>query len=197
MDTEFKQSLFYMNAIPDTVRDAEEAYWIRLARSGNESAFKWLLERYRSRAVRLASHILHGSGEAEDVAQEAFIRAFREIAHFREDSGFYTWLYRIVTRICLDRQRLSRFKKETSHPIETCVSSDTNSDARLLVESLLDKLSPSMRATLVLRELEGLEYEEIAKILGVPVGTIRSRLNTARAQFRQLYTEAIKETNDV
>ncbi len=70
-------------------------------------------------------------------------------------------------------------------------------DARLLVESLLERLSPPIRAALALRELEGLDYEEIAKILRVPVGTVRSRLNSAREQFRKLYTKAMKETEDV
>jgi RNA polymerase sigma-70 factor (ECF subfamily) len=180
MDAELNHSIAFMNSIPDTARDSEEAHWLHLARSGDESAFQWLLARYRSRAVRLASHILHGSEEAEDAAQEAFIRAFREIVHFREDSGFYTWLYQIVSRICFDRLRLSRFKQETSLPDDRSTSIDTNSDARLLVESLLGRLSPPMRATLVLREIEGLEYEEIAEILRIPVGTVRSRLNSAR-----------------
>ena len=155
------------------------------------------MDRYRNRTLRLASHILHNPEDAEDVAQEAFIKAFREIGDFRETSGFYTWLYRITVRICYDRLRSSHVQLETSLPDDVALAHNEDCDTRLLVESLLDRLSPPIRAALALRELEGLDYKEIADILRVPVGTVRSRLNTAREQFRKLYTKAMKETEDV
>src|SRR5713226_532998 len=97
------------SAIPE---DREEADWIVRARAGDESAISWLIARYRLRVVRLATHILRRPGEAEDVAQEAFVRAFRNLRSFRSQGRFYTWLYQIVVRLCLDRQRLARWDSE-------------------------------------------------------------------------------------
>lgn len=192
-----EQCLFLSNCATPSRRDTEEFRWVELAQTGDQSAYRWLMDRYRNRTLRLASHILHNPEDAEDVAQEAFIKAFREIRDFRETSGFYTWLYRITVRICYDRLRCSRVKLETSLPDNFAVAHNEDCDARLLVESLLQRLSPPIRAALALRELEGLDYEEIADILRVPVGTVRSRLNSAREQFRKLYTMAMKETEDV
>ena len=178
--------------------DLVEADWIARARAGDLEACGRLLDRYRERAVRLASHVLGRPSEAEDAAQEAFVRAFRHIRTYRGDSRFYTWLYHIVVRVCIERQRRARWKAET--PLEegwalhTLVDRSGESEARLLVEALMEQLTPPLRATLVLRELDGLEYEEIAKVLDVPVGTVRSRLNSARAQFRKLYESTQRET---
>src|SRR5690349_8920331 len=93
----------------DRADEWEENGWIGRARTGDPTAFQWLLNRYRDRVVRLASHVLRRPSEAEDVAQEAFIKAFRSLGSFRGDGRFYTWLYHIVVRICLDRRRLARW----------------------------------------------------------------------------------------
>lgn len=183
---------------PPPLADPEEAHWIARARTGDAAGYRWLLEQYRTRVVRLAAHVLRRPDEAEDVAQEAFVRAFRKLPTFRAEGRFQAWLFAIVVRTCQDRCRLSRWNAEiaVAEPREGSVSSRNpveEVDVRLLVEALLDQLSPIMRATLVLRELEGLEYEEIADALGVPVGTVRSRLSTARARFRELWTNALEE----
>jgi len=177
--------------------DAEEEWWICRATGGDPEACAWLLRRYRARVVRLAAHVLRRPDEAEDAAQEAFVRAFRSLRDYRGHGRFYTWLYRIVVRACIDRQRLAR------HQREACLEDARVADARqgvherLLVAALLDQLSPPLRAALVLRELEGLEYEEIAAVLSVPVGTVRSRLNAARKRFRTLYERAQEEEQSV
>jgi RNA polymerase sigma-70 factor (ECF subfamily) len=186
----------------EQIVDREEERQIDRARRGDAAAIDWLLARYRSRVVRLATHILRRSGEAEDVAQEAFVRAFRNLHTYRAEGRFYTWLYQIVVRVCLDRTRLARWSREL--PLETLSASEGATDSaldavesRLLVETLLDQLAPPMRAMLVLRELEGLEYEEIAQVLHIPVGRVRWRLHTARAQFQELWWQAAKETDHV
>ena len=186
----------------DTTVDREEERRIAQAQRGEAAAIDWLLARYRQRVVRLATHILRRPGEAEDVAQEAFVRAFRNLRTYRAEGRFYTWLYQIVVRVCLDRRRLARWDKEL--PLEafedTPLLSEPALDAvesRMLVESLLEQLTPPMRAMLVLRELEGLEYEEIAQVLQIPVGRVRWRLHTARAQFQELWNQAVKETAHV
>ncbi len=177
---------------PQTTRDErEEAGWVTRAKAGDEAAYRWLLERYRTRVVRLATHVLRRDGEAEDVAQEAFLRAFRHLPSFHGQGRFSAWLFRIVVRLCLDRQRSARWAAETSEQIvPPAASFSDTADTRLLVGMLLDQLSPPMRAALILREMEGLEYDEISHALGIPVGTVRSRLHTARAQFRQLWLSA-------
>ena len=182
--------------------DREEERRIESARRGDTPAISWLLARYRHRVVRLAAHILRRPGEAEDVAQEAFVRAFRSLNSYRAEGRFYTWLYQIVVRVCLDRRRLARWDREM--PLETISELNSGPDgaldaveSRILVETLLDQLTPPMRAMLVLRELEGLEYEEIAEVLQIPVGRVRWRLHAARAQFQELWRQAVKETAHV
>ncbi|MCW3054208.1 MAG: polymerase sigma factor, sigma-70 family [Chthonomonadales bacterium] len=183
----------------DALQRREERNWLDRCAQGDERAIRWVLNRYRDRVVRLAAHVLHNSREAEDVAQEAFVKAFRQIGQFRGDSGFYAWLYRIVINLCLDRMRRKSMTSEM--PLEenvahfVAVSPDVEN--RLSVAQVLDSLTPPMRAALVLREVEGLEYAEIADVLNIPVGTVRSRLNTAREQFRRRWTALEEEVNHV
>ena len=176
--------------------EREEALWIERARTGDEAAYRWLLGQYRSRVVRLAAHVLRSPGDAEDVAQDTFIRAFQQIAKFRGQGRFSAWLFSITVRLCLDRRRSASFDREIpADAAPPAVSTDTPPDTRLVIEALLDQLTPPMRAALVLREIEGFEYDEISAALAIPVGTVRSRLHTARAQFRALWTAAETEAN--
>lgn len=188
-------------AVVDLATDEreEEVRRVAQARRGDPSAIDWLLERYRLRVVRLAAHVLRRPNEAEDVAQEAFVRAFRNLGSYRGDGCFYTWLYQIVVRICLDRRRAARWSSETTALEEL---SDEYAEgrsalgaveARVVVEELLNRMSPPMRAILVLRELEGLQYSEIAAVLGIPVGLVRWRLHTARALFRDIWRREFQE----
>lgn len=178
----------------------EEIQWLMQARHGDLRAFDWLLTRYRHRAVRLAAHVTRRPAEAEDLAQEAFLRAFAQISRFRGDCAFYTWLYPIVVRCCLNRMRQPGWRREQDRMQEAMIFPESaqtmtqeQHDTRMVVERLLDQLSPPLRAALALRELEGLDYTEIAAILQIPVGTVRSRLNAARTQFRSLWQQAMKE----
>ena len=174
----------------------EEAAWLAKARAGDEAAYRWLLDRYRMRVVRLAAHVLRREGEAEDVAQEAFLRAFRRLPSFRGEGRFSAWLFGIAVRLCLDRRRSAWWTREVPEDAAPPPSFAPDSpDTRLLVEALLNRLSPPMRAALILREMEGLDYDEIAATLAIPVGTVRSRLHAARAQFRALWTEAGEEND--
>lgn len=189
--------------------DHEETRVLARARTGDETAFAWLLFRYRPLVLRLAAHVLRGggaSGEAEDAAQEGFIRAFQNLPAFRGGNGndaansFRAYLCRITLRVCLDRRRRASWRAEVSADnafFAATPDAAPSADARLLVEQLLDALSPPLRAALVLRELEGLSYDEVARVLNVPVGTVRSRLSAARAQFRVLWLQAEQETNHV
>jgi RNA polymerase sigma-70 factor (ECF subfamily) len=184
----------------DSEERQEERAWLDRCAEGDERAIRWVLHRYRDRVVRLAAHVLHNPREAEDVAQEAFVKAFRQIGQFRGESGFYAWLYRIVVNLCLDRMRRKCVTAEM--PLEdgslpTLIAPSPDIDKRLAVTQILDTLTPPMRAALVLREVEGLEYAEIAAVLDIPVGTVRSRLNSAREQFRRRWTALQEEADHV
>ena len=155
-----------------TREQREEALWIARAKTGDEAAFRWILGQYRSRVVRLAAHVLRRGDEAEDVAQKAFVRAFQRLPEFRgatapgRAGSFSSWLFSITVRLCLDRRRTARWQREMPASAAPAPSSSfQSSDSRLLIEMLLDKLTPPMRAALVLREIEGLEYDEIAEAL--------------------------------
>lgn len=185
------------DAAAQTRAGREEALWIARARTGDEAAFRWLLGQHRSRVVRLAAHVLRRDAEAEDVAQEAFVRAFQRLPEFRGTGPFSSWLFQITVRLCLSRRRAARWQRELSEAAAPEAVSASFPDSRLLIDTLLDHLTPPMRAALVLREIEGLEYEEIAQTLQIPVGTVRSRLHAARAQFRDLWTAVDEENSHV
>jgi RNA polymerase sigma-70 factor (ECF subfamily) len=197
----FAETLFAPSAgaVDDKAR-REEREWLDRCAQGDERAIRWILHQYRDRVVRLAAHVLHNPREAEDVAQEAFVKAFRQVGQFRGESGFYAWLYRIVINLCLDRMR--RKCSSSEMPLEegvhvSQVALGPDVEKCIAVEQVLDSLTAPMRAALVLREVEGLEYAEIAAVLDIPVGTVRSRLNAAREQFRKRWTALQEEANHV
>ncbi|MBM4080747.1 MAG: sigma-70 family RNA polymerase sigma factor [Planctomycetes bacterium] len=158
--------------------------------AGCAEAFGVLLNRYRERVLNLAFQLLRDREEAEDVAQEALIKALTGIHKFRGEAQFFTWLYRITVNLCLGRQRRRR---------DELLKSDPESQAeppvvtQLMVESVLESLSEPLRVALTLRELHQLTYEEIADVLRIPVGTVRSRLHEARKAFRRKWLDADKK----
>jgi RNA polymerase sigma-70 factor, ECF subfamily len=170
---------------------AEEREWVRRCQQGDERAFRELMRRYRGPALFLAAQILGDRTEAEDVVQEAFLRVFRSIRKFRGDASFYSWLYRIVVNLCRDRGRRAAV---ITFPLdEERDGAESWGETRLLVAALLARLSDELRVTLLLYEMAGMGYAEIARELKVPIGTVRSRLSAARKQFRRLWEEANAE----
>jgi RNA polymerase sigma-70 factor (ECF subfamily) len=168
--------------------EAEEPVLVCRCQQGDDSAFRELMRRHRGRAVYLAAQILQDRTEAEDVVQDAFLKVFRSIDRFRGEASFYSWLHRIVINLCLDRTRLASSRK--TFLLDEVLDEDRGSGAwetRLQVETLLSQLSDDLRITLVMREVAGLSYQEIACKLKIPVGTVRSRLSAAREQFRRLW----------
>ena len=183
-------SLMTMQAATLRLDDPDEVRWVLRAHTGDETAYRWLMERYRTRVVRLAAHVLRRECDAEDIAQEAFIQAFRRIKTLKSPDRFRPWLFQIVVRLCLDQKRLKRWKSEEDldmHEMVGHVGESADILNRVFVEHLLAQMSPPMRAALILSELEGMEYEEIAEALSIPVGTVRSRLNAARSRFREMW----------
>ncbi len=178
-------------AVSPQIDATQELYWVARCREGDQVALSCLISKHRVRLVRAATNLLRDRNEAEDIAQEAFLKAFRELAKLREDRAFAGYLYRICIRLCMDRLRLKRPEMVEFDPSEPCEGK--NIENKVLIEKLLLKLPHELRATLVLREMEQLSYEEVAEVMRVPIGTVRSRLHTARERFRSLWIEATKE----
>ncbi len=185
----------------DSPCDAD-ALIVSRVRSGERAAFNLLLERHRERVLNLAFSLLGSRADAEDAAQEAFVRAYESLPRFRGESAFGTWLYRITVNVCLARLRQMRPRAcqeedGESQVLEACDKSDLARafEARTQVQQALSSLSPVLRAVLVLREMQGLSYQEIAMILSIPIGTVRSRLNEARRLFRAAW-EQMEQAHD-
>lgn len=172
---------------------------VERVRAGDVTAFEPLVERYRQRVYRLACHVLRDTEEAWDVAQEAFIRAFQALPNFRGQSAFYTWLFRITLNVASDRarQRAARgralgterleeaeWERTLVDPGEAPDASAARAEERRRIARALESLPPHHRAIIMLSDLEGLSYREIAEVLGIPMGTVMSRLHNARKRLR-------------
>jgi RNA polymerase sigma-70 factor (ECF subfamily) len=169
---------------------------LRRARAGDEAAFGALMRAEYARTYRLAYAIVHNEADARDVCQEAWLTIWKQLATFRGDSRFTTWLHPIVTRKALDHLRKRRRWFDRFLPFGTgdadaveVPEPSTDDNARdqaegnetvARVRAAIAELPPKHRAVLALREMEGLSYEDIAEITGVPVGTVMSRLFHAR-----------------
>ena len=170
---------------------------VERAQRGDKHAFELLVSKYQRRLGRLISRFVRDSAEAEDVTQEAFIKAYRALPSFRGDRAFYTWLYRIGINtaknylVSLGRRAptTTQFDVEESEDFEgSDLLHDVNTPENILmskevvgvVNATLLKLPEDLRTALTLREIEGLSYEEIAEIMSCPIGTVRSRIFRAR-----------------
>ena len=179
--------------------DADERVLIERCRAGDVAAFEPLVEKYRQRVWRLAFQVLRDREEAWDCAQDAFVRAFQSLASFRGQSAFYTWLFRIAMNVATDRLR-SRAAQARAFgsqlvPEEEWERSAPDlgarpdqaafgSEQRLRIRQALDTLPPNARTIIILSDVEGLSYREIASVLNCPIGTVMSRLHNARKRLR-------------
>ncbi|MDD4912151.1 MAG: RNA polymerase sigma factor RpoE [Sideroxydans sp.] len=170
---------------------------VERAQRGDKHAFELLVVKYQRRLGRLISRFVRNAAEAEDLAQEAFIKAYRALPAFRGDSAFYTWLYRIGINTAKNHLLAQGRKAPTSTPYDSDEAEDFE-DASLLhevatpenelmskqvvdvVNASLQQLPEDLRTALTLREIEGLSYEEIAAVMNCPIGTVRSRIFRAR-----------------
>jgi RNA polymerase sigma-70 factor, ECF subfamily len=177
------------------MEDADLERVIRGAMSGERESFAELVRRYGSFAVQTATGILHDKMEAEDAAQEAFAKAYVSIKKLKSPHAFHAWFSRILTNLCLDRVKRRRSSvsiERVDLAAETAARGREESGRslnRLMLEEALSSLSPEIRAALVLRELHGFDYQEIATMLSIPIGTVRSRLHAGRMQLRNYLSQ--------
>ena len=177
-------------------RDIDQQLVERVQR-GDKRAFELLVTKYQRRIFRLLSRMIRDPAEIEDVAQEAFVKAYRALTNFRGESAFYTWLYRIAINTAKNHlvSQGRRVPTTTTNDIEDAegfedatllrevATPDSMLQSRQVAEAVnraIEKLPEELRTAIVLRELEGLSYEEIAETMACPIGTVRSRIVRAR-----------------
>jgi RNA polymerase sigma-70 factor, ECF subfamily len=176
---------------------------------GDKTAFDLLVRKYQHKVIKLVSRYMRDTADAEDVAQEAFIKAYRALPQFRGDSAFYTWLYRIAINTAknaiasrsrspidfdLDMQNVeesSSMQSRLADP-ETPESLLQTEEIRTTVNQAIEALPEELRTAIVLRELEGLSYEDIAQAMDCPVGTVRSRIFRAREAIDRRLSEVFE-----
>ena len=182
---------------------------VQRAQRGDREAFRTLVERYQAKVAALAMGMLRSREDALDVVQEAFTKAYQSIGRFKGQAGFYTWVYRIALNLCIDRQRRESRMPEVSLDApgradegglvpERAVTDGDQPFERARAAQLgrrlreaISELTPEHRAVILLREVEGLSYEEIGHALDCPKGTVMSRLHYARRQLQTRLRELL------
>lgn len=166
---------------------------------GDKSAFETIILEYQDRIYSLCLYMLGNKHDAEDAAQDTFIKAHQGLNNFRPEAALYTWLYRIAMNTCIDHKRRPFFesifrRSDTGEEMVINLPSELPSPEKeyesrqiqVALQKALGKLSPILRAVIVLKEIEGLSYEEMANTLDVSIGTIKSRISRARDELKIL-----------
>lgn len=180
---------------------------VQRSQKGDLAAFDQLVDLYKKKIYNYIARMVNDPVEAEDITQETFVKAFRNISSFRGASTFQTWLYRIAGNLTIDSVR-RRKRRSHVYSLDAPLDTDEGKMARQVedhspgpagnaetaelqreVHAAIQKLSPKLRSVVVLYELQGLSYEEIAEILGCPLGTVKSRLFNARIELKDLLQE--------
>jgi RNA polymerase sigma-70 factor, ECF subfamily len=168
-------------------------------KKGDPSAFEEIVLKYQDKIYNLCRHMLGNSHDAEDAAQDAFLKAYQALSKFQPEASLYTWLYRIATNTCIDYRKKPIFESLFGDYGEGEIlvhdrASDTPSPEKLYQSKQIDqalqeglgRLSPKLRAIIILKEIEELTYEEIADTLEISMGTVKSRIARAREELQKL-----------
>lgn len=189
--------------------DESDLSLVRRVQRGDKGAFDLLVLKYQHKVVKLVMRYVRSPAEAEDISQEAFIKAYRALPQFRGDSAFYTWLYRIAINTAKNavasRERspitydLDLQDEESSYAAQSRLRDPDTPEGLVLTEeirqtvnSAIEALPEDLRTAIVLRELDGLSYEEIAAAMECPVGTVRSRIFRAREAIDRRLSEVFE-----
>jgi len=198
--------------------DASDLSLVRRVQRGDKGAFDALVLKYQHKLVKLVMRYVRNPAEAEDIAQEAFIKAYRALPQFRGDSAFYTWLYRIAINtaknavVSRDRSpieyNVDRENSDESYDMQGRMKDPDTPEGLVLTDEIrstgnaaIESLPEDLRTAIVLRELEGLSYEEIAAAMDCPVGTVRSRIFRAREaidrRLREVFEGGLGRTEEL
>lgn len=180
----------------------QEKIWVKGAQHGDLDAFNPLVLKYQNRIVALIFSILQDFAQAEDIAQEVFVKAFRNLPHFRNESLFSTWLYQIAmnqTRSFLRWKKIRSwipltkhsdegedFEMDISDPAPSSLENLISDERKKALKEAVQDLEPEFRTVIALRDIQGLSYEETAEVLNLNTGTVKSRLFRARAALRKI-----------
>ena len=185
-----------------------DAELVERAKGGDGPAFDELVLRYRKKVYAIAFGMARNHGDADDVAQEAFLRAFQGLHRFKAGYEFRTWLFRIAVNVCINVLKRKGRRVETSYEekIDAGMPQPATPDnpgrdmehkeLREQIDGAIQKLSPKLRSVFVLRTLQDLSYEEIARVLRISKGTVMSRLSRARDNLRILLHDYVENAND-
>ena len=190
------------------MQDASDLELLRSAGGGDDDAFHALIDRHAGMLFRVAQSLTRNRADAEDLLQETFVGAYRGLNNFAGRSSVKTWLVQILTRQAAKAWHRSRHHRNArsieaaaaANDADRALSSESDTgtvDRRLDVMAVLQTISPPHREILVLREIRGLSYEEIAQALDVPRGTVESRLSRARADFREKLTRGDRKLKTI
>ena len=193
----------------------EDSVLVAGLRAGNECAYELLIQRFEHPVYNLVSRLVDNPADAADATQEVFVKVFRKIGGFRAESSLKTWIYRIAVNEARNQRRwfmrhrgkevgLEPSESDTQSPqdwlsdpgrspYQTALDQETHA----LIESALQKVSPNYRAAVVLREVEGLSYEEISEVLEISLGTVKSRILRGREALRQQLMERLQVSQPV
>lgn len=196
-----------VNVISPNAVNNDDQQLIEECLAGRSEAFGELVVRYQDRLFHTLLFVTGAADQAQDVAQDAFVHAFAKLSTFRGESAFYSWLFRIAMNAAVSRKRRDRrmsasldaarenagHEPADGHPGSEPSHSIEVSERQALVRAALSELSEEYRTVLVLKEMEDLRYEEIAEIVGCPIGTVRSRIHRARSELREKLAVLFKE----
>ncbi len=185
--------------------DVSELELVKKCQAGDSGAFDELVTRYRTRVFGMIYNMVHNEQDAWDLAQDSFVKAWRSIQRFRGQSSFYTWIYRIVMNVTIDWIRKKQVKgsgtefddaiqlKEIDPASKTVPTPDAlpfermqRGEIRAQIDQAIAQLSPEHRAVILMKEMEDMQYHEIAEALGCSIGTVMSRLFYARKKLQNL-----------
>ncbi len=182
---------------------------INRVRAGDVDAYGVLVKRYQDRIYSVVFNYIHNREDASDIVQDSFVKAYMKLQTFDSESAFYTWLYRIAINAAIDhiRKKKSRnvesldddkFTESNFEPVSKDGSADPErvairSEQAAILRKALDSLSDKLKAVAVLHDVEGLSQEEVAQVLGIPVGTVKSRVSRARAELRYFLRSQVGE----
>jgi RNA polymerase sigma-70 factor (ECF subfamily) len=190
-------------SVPSSYAEKSDEVLITLFQSGEREVYKILVDRYQERIRNLIYSIFHDSSIVDDLAQEIFIKAYESLPAFRLDSSFYTWIYRIAVNKSRDemrRRKVRRFMSfqtlidEANKELVSKLSvPPAERDAKEIVALGLQGLPEKFRSAIILKDIEGLSYEEMAEVLQCELGTVKSRLSRARTMLRKILQPILED----